>query len=307
MKSVISVSDLSKYFGKTVAVDRVSFSVEKGEVVGFVGLNGAGKTTTIAMMLGFIHASQGKVKILGQTITPSSAHKAHADIGYASGDMSLPGNMTGEQYLNFVEANHKTEHHSQRQDLTRRFKPQLGRKLSTLSRGNRQKIALIAAFLTRPQLVILDEPTSGLDPMMQEAFLELIEHERQRGTTIFMSSHYLEEVAEVCSRVLVLRDGKLVKDVASSEITATQGKQVKLVTKRAASVPMGAASVKTSRGSDSFITEFVYTGSASKLLTWLSAQRGVQDVTVRDNSVDEALRQLYGAKDANKKAEKKND
>ncbi len=303
MKSVISVSNLTKNFAKTTAVSGVSFVVDKGEVVGFVGLNGAGKTTTIAMMLGFIRASAGEVSILGQPVTPEHAHRVHSQVGYASGDMSLPGNMTGQQYLNFVEANHKIKQARQKQDLIERFKPQLDRKLSTLSRGNRQKIALIAAFLTSPSLVILDEPTSGLDPMMQDAFLQLIEHERARGTTIFMSSHYLEEVAEVCSRIIVLRDGKLINDLPSSQISANQGKYVKLVTGRQASLPVGATNMKSTTMAGNFITEFSYDGSVSKLLTWLSAQRGVQDVTISDNSVDEAFRQLY----LEKKVEKKHD
>lgn len=296
MKSVISVSNLSKSFGKTTAVSGLSFTVEKAEVIGFVGLNGAGKTTTIAMLLGFIRPTQGTISILGQPVTPQRAHHSHAEIGYASGDMSLPGNMTGRQYLDFVESNNKTKRPSQKQDLIERFAPQLDRKLSTLSRGNRQKIALISAFLTSPSLVILDEPTSGLDPMMQAAFLELIEHQQARGTTIFMSSHYLEEVAEVCSRVIALKDGKLIKDLPSRQIITNQGKYVKLLTRRQAAVPLGAANVKSGTIHEGFSTEFTYNGSASKLLTWLSAQRGVEDVTISDSNVDAAFKQLYADK-----------
>lgn len=296
MKSVISVNDLSKNFGKNPAVSQVSFQVEKGEVVGFIGLNGAGKTTTIAMMLGFIRPSHGQVSLFGQAVTPGTAHQSHADVGYASGDMSLPGNMTGREYLDFVQSHYQTRHDKQRAELTARFKPQLGAKLSTLSRGNRQKIALMAAFIARPHLVILDEPTSGLDPMMQQAFLDLVVQEKSRGTTIFMSSHYLEEVAEVCDRVIVLKDGQLINDMPSGQNLAAKAKQVRLLTKRAATPPPGAQQVTTSTQAGGVLSQFVYSGNISKLLTWLSAQRGVEDVSISDHNLDDRFRRLYTEK-----------
>lgn len=202
---IIELGQTAKRYGKFTAVDDVSIRIEKGEVVGFVGANGAGKTTTINMMLGFTSPSQGKVKLFGETVLPRTAHRQHQRIGYASSDMQLPLRLTGRQYLEFIRHRSGKDIAKRLEQLQARFKPELDKKISTLSRGNKQKIALIGAFVTEPKLVILDEPTSGLDPVMQGQFLQLVRDEQLRGTTIFMSSHYLGEVVEVCSRVILMR------------------------------------------------------------------------------------------------------
>ena len=226
---VIEIKRATKKFGDFTAVGNASFRVFKGDIVGFVGANGAGKTTTIGMLLGFIKPTEGIVKLFTDEITPANAHKSHKKIGYAAGDMELPARLTGRQYLDFVLYQAGGDHQEQYKKLVKRFMPELNKKIHELSRGNKQKIALIAAFLHEPELVVLDEPTSGLDPVMQEEFLELIREYKSSGGTVFMSSHYLQEVVDVCSRVILMRKGVLIQDTTTDELLGASGKYVTVV------------------------------------------------------------------------------
>ncbi|MBI3889631.1 ABC transporter ATP-binding protein, partial [Candidatus Saccharibacteria bacterium] len=260
-KPVIAVEGVTKKFRRFAAVEDVSFEVAPGEVVGFVGVNGAGKTTTINMLLGFTSPSKGSVALFGNKVTTARAYRSHQTVGYASGERELPGNRTGRQYFDFVLAQHRGSHEKQLTVLIEKFKPQLKKKIKTLSRGNKQKIALVAAFASSPELVILDEPTSGLDPIMQRVFLELIERERVKGTTIFMSSHYLQEVAEVCTRVLLMKDGKIVEDLSTQQLEKAAGKAVRVVSSEPLEAPVeNVREFKQVHESLDYITTFVYSG-----------------------------------------------
>lgn len=291
---VIQVEGLTKKFGSFVALDDASFVVRRGEIIGFVGANGAGKTTTIGTLLGFIHRTEGTVHVLGQDIVPQTAHRTHGDIGYAAGDMELPPRLTGKQYLSFVMHHSKGDHRKRLNDLSERFKPELGKKIKELSRGNKQKIALIAAFVTDPDLIILDEPTSGLDPVMQKAFLDLIVEERSRGKTVFMSSHYLEEVAQVCSRVILMRRGKIIQDVAAESLLESSGKQVHIVTKyKNTRVPKDATNVASKMTKKGMALSFVFKGEMAELQRWLAGVKQLEDVEVSEYDLAGAFSSLY--------------
>lgn len=294
---VIEVASLTKRFGKFHAIEDVSFSIKKGEIVGFVGLNGAGKSTTINLLLGFLRASSGEVRLFGKNIFPQTAHMTHRDIGFASGDMALFDNLSGNQYLKFLSHRYHLRNQTRVKDLCARFEPELGKKIKDLSRGNRQKIALIGAFMASPKLVILDEPSSGLDPFMQQEFLELVREERDRGTTIFMSSHYLGEVADVCSRVLLMRKGRLVKDILSHQLEAAGGKIIHTAAKHAIVPPKGAQSIMHRKTADGHEVEFVYKGSALNLQRWLANAPPLSELTITEHDLEAAFSDLY-AKDA---------
>jgi len=294
MTAIIETRTLSKKYGHALAVSEASFTIEPGEVVGFVGLNGAGKSTTINMLLGFQNPTAGEVRLFGHRVTPVNAHKSHARIGFATGDMSLFDDMTGEQYLAFVARAYKQKFHTPMFDsLVERFKPQLKKKISTLSRGNRQKIALVAAFMCEPELVILDEPSSGLDPLMQQAFLDLVREESARGVTIFMSSHYLAEVADVCTRILLIKNGVLTKDIPTSELELTSGKWVRVVTKQKVMPPKSADAVKREKNGDDYVLEFIYKDKALRLQEWLGTLPNLRDMTVSDHNPEAAFEELY--------------
>lgn len=293
-RSVIQVKNLTKRFGNFTALDTVSFDVLAGEIVGFVGANGAGKTTTISTLLGFIHNTEGDVTVLGQDIHPQNAHKTHDRIGYAAGDMQLPLRLTGKQYFTFVMHQSKGDHQERFADLCRRFQPELHKPIKSLSRGNKQKIALIAAFLTGPDLIILDEPTSGLDPVMQKAFLELVRQVQKEGKTVFMSSHYLEEVAEVCSRVILMRHGKIIQDIAAKELLTGSGKQVQIVTKyKNTRAPKGAEDVSSKVTKKGTTVSFVFKGEMVDLQRWVASVKQLEDIEISEYDLSGAFSSLY--------------
>lgn len=293
---IIAVTNVTKQFSDLLAVNNISFSVKKGEVVGFVGANGAGKTTTINLLLGFTTASEGEVQILGETVTPAKAHLQHRRIGYASGDMELPQNLTAKQYLGLLQSQNRRKNSKTRlAALTEKFQPVLDKPMHQLSRGNKQKIALIVALLPEPDLIILDEPTSGLDPIMQEVFLGCIREEAQKGTTIFMSSHYLNEVADVCSRVILMRGGKIVSDRPAKELFASSGKTVSVVTGYArTTTPRGAVAIKKTKLPDGLLRlSFEWRSDPAKLQQWVAGVKQLQDIEITEYNLDAAFKGMY--------------
>lgn len=277
-----------------MAVDNVTLTVMPGEVVGFVGANGAGKTTTISMLLGFLNASRGEVTLFGSAVRPSNAHVSHRRIGYASGDMELPSQLTGRQYLGFLRHQSSSGSDELYESLLQRFTPQLDKKIHALSRGNKQKIALTAAFLNDPDLILLDEPTSGLDPVMQETFLDMIRDCQKQGKTVFMSSHYLQEVMEVCDRVVLMSNGRMMQDIQTFQLSAQGGKQVHITTGyRSTKPPQHAQSVETELQNDMLTLRFVYKGDMGELQRWLAAVKQLQDVEISEYDLEEAFKSLY--------------
>ncbi|MGV9002081.1 MAG: ABC transporter ATP-binding protein [Candidatus Saccharimonadaceae bacterium] len=294
MTAIIQTRNLTKTYGGSLAVNNVSFSVEKGEVIGFVGLNGAGKSTTINMLLGFQYPSKGEVELFGEKVTLPNAHISHRRIGFATGDMSLFDGMTGSQYLRFVARSYGTSTKTEVfKSLVDRFDPQLNKKLSALSRGNKQKIALISAFMTSPELVILDEPSSGLDPLMQQHFIELVRDASEKGTTVFMSSHYLNEVIDVCSRILLIKNGDLVKDIPTSELEMGAGKLVRVVTKQKVSPPKSAEMVEQDKHSEGYVLQFIFKDKSLRLQEWIGTLPHLQDLSITDHSAQAAFEDLY--------------
>src|SRR5215471_13027939 len=208
---VIEVNHLIKTYGgarPVKAVRDISFAVQMGEIFGFLGPNGAGKTTTIRCMLDVIRPSSGTIRVLGF----DSQHdrlELHKHIGYLPGDVRLPGQMTGKQVIDYFSRLQGLEP-VMLNDLIARFDVEVKRPMKTYSKGMRQKIGIVLAFMCDPEVLILDEPTSGLDPLLQRTFHELLLEEQARGKTIFMSSHIMSDVEKVCQRVAVIRSGGLV-------------------------------------------------------------------------------------------------
>jgi ABC-2 type transport system ATP-binding protein len=287
--SVIAFKNTTKRFKKFAAVNSINFEVQKGEIVGFVGPNGAGKTTTISMLLGFIKPSSGTVTLFSNVVTPQTTQKTHSRIGFASGDMALFDNLTGHQYLEYFANQYGKAQNLEA--LVQALSPKLTVPLKHLSRGNKQKIAIIGALQHQPEVIILDEPTSGLDPLMQKTFLELIEAEKVRGATIFMSSHILNEVAEVSDRVLFMRDGKIIINQPMAEIRGKEGKTVTVTSAtqlQASELPTGSSHIIH----DKKITKFHYTGTAEVLVRWL-AKQNCKDFSVQNRTLDEIFEHLY--------------
>jgi ABC-2 type transport system ATP-binding protein len=211
--NTIALHQLTKYYSgsKIAAVNNVSLSIKAGEVYGFLGSNGAGKSTTIRLLMDFLRPTSGSVKLLGKDSVLDSL-EIKESVGYLAGDVALPRKVTGRQLLTYLARLHGTVDPAYLIDLEARFEAQLDKKTDTLSKGNRQKIGIIQAFMHQPSVLILDEPTSGLDPLMQEQFYKLVEEAKARGASVFLSSHSFSEVERICDRIGIIRQGKLVHE-----------------------------------------------------------------------------------------------
>jgi ABC-2 type transport system ATP-binding protein len=207
--AVIETQGLTKSYGPKRGIEDVTVSVEAGEVFGFLGPNGAGKTTTIRTLLDLLHPTSGRASIFGLDSHRDSV-AIRARLGNLPGDFGYGKQATGREALRLLAGLRGIEGLGRAPELAKRFQADLDRPLGQLSRGNRQKIGLILATFHSPELLILDEPTSGLDPLMQEEFLSLVAEERERGCTVLLSSHELDEVERVCDRVGIVRDGRLI-------------------------------------------------------------------------------------------------
>jgi ABC-2 type transport system ATP-binding protein len=208
MAAVIETEHLTKSYGSSRGIEGVSISVDRAEVYGFLGPNGAGKTTTIRTLLDLLHPTSGSAMIFGLE-SHDDSRAIRARIGNLPGDFTCDPRLTGREFLEFCADTRGIRGLGSASLLAQRFEADLDRRIGDLSRGNRQKIGLIQALLHDPELLLLDEPTTGLDPLMQEEFLDVIGEYRERGGTVFLSSHALDEVQRVCDRVAIIREGHL--------------------------------------------------------------------------------------------------
>lgn len=213
---MIKVNQLTKTYSNNKGIFDVSFNVAKGEVFGFMGPNGAGKTTTIRNLLGFTRPTKGNCKIRGLDCRLNAA-EIQKGLGYVPGEIAFFDNMTGMQFMKFVADLRGVADTKRRNNLIDMFELESDRKIRKMSKGMKQKVGLITAFMHNPDVLILDEPTSGLDPLMQRRFVELIKDEKKRGKTILMSSHMFDEIDRTCERAAIIREGRIVaiEDIAS--------------------------------------------------------------------------------------------
>jgi ABC-2 type transport system ATP-binding protein len=213
----IRTRGLSKRYGQVAALDGLDLDVVPGEVVGYLGPNGAGKTTTIRLLLGFIRPTAGRAEIFGADCQrdPGTVHKR---VAFVPAEASLWPSLTGAETLHLLGRLHGRVDSPYRDELIARFDLDPSKKVRAYSRGNRQKVLLIGALMTRAELLVLDEPTSGLDPLMEVAFRHCVTEARERGQAVFLSSHVLSEVEALCDRVVILRDGRVAESGTLSEM-----------------------------------------------------------------------------------------
>lgn len=217
MADPIEISDLHKHFGSTRALDGVTMNVRPGEVHGFLGPNGAGKSTTIRVLLGQLRKTSGAVTVLGGDPW-TDAPRLHARIAYVPGDVSLWPNLTGGETIDLLTRLRGTPDDARRDQLIERFDLDPTKKGRSYSKGNRQKVAIIAAFSLPADLIILDEPTSGLDPLMEKHFQDTLHEAKADGASVLLSSHILSEVERACDRISIIRAGKIVESGTMSQL-----------------------------------------------------------------------------------------
>ncbi|NLW41016.1 MAG: ABC transporter ATP-binding protein [Tissierellia bacterium] len=215
--AVIRVNSLIKRFGNFTALNGVNLEVNKGEIYGFIGPNGAGKTTTIRIILGILKATQGEVKIFGKDAW-KDAVEIHKNLAYVPGDVNLWPNLTGGEVIDLFVKLRGSNNKNRREELIERFDLDPSKKCRAYSKGNRQKVALIAAFASDADLYILDEPTSGLDPLMERVFQECVMEAKEEGKSVLLSSHILSEVEKLCDKVSIIRQGKIIESGSLDEL-----------------------------------------------------------------------------------------
>ncbi|MGP4107711.1 ABC transporter ATP-binding protein [Virgibacillus sp. L01] len=214
---LLQVNNLTKKFGKFTALDGININVNEGEIYGFIGPNGAGKSTAIRVLLGILKANQGEVKVFGKDAW-ADAVEIHKRIAYVPGDVNLWPNLTGGEVIDLFMKLRGGNNKSKREELIKKFDLDPSKKCRTYSKGNRQKVALVAAFSSEADLYILDEPTSGLDPLMEQVFQECVMDIKKEGKSVLLSSHILSEVEKLCDRVGIIRQGKIIETGSLSEL-----------------------------------------------------------------------------------------
>ncbi len=292
METAIRTEDLFKTFGQTRALVSLNLEVQPGEVIGYLGPNGAGKTTTIRLLLGLIQPTSGRAEIFGVDCQADPV-RAHHRVAYVPGEATLWPSLTGAETLHLLGRIQGRVDVAYRDMLIQRFDFDPSKKVRSYSKGNRQKLILIAGLMSRADLLLLDEPTSGLDPLMERAFRECVEDARERDQTIFLSSHILSEVEAVCDRVAILRAGHLVEVGTLAEMRHLSALSIEAeldgTVPDLSNVPgTSAVEVQGSR------LRCQVTGSVQPLLGVL-ASAGVRHLVSREPSLEELFLAHYGA------------
>ena len=209
MQDIIKMHNVTKYYGKFKALSSLTINVEENQIYAFIGPNGAGKSTAIRLMLGMLNPTEGYVEVLGKNPTQNNI-EIFKNIGYLPGELRSYQKLTGNQVLKFFSNLRNVKEYNYINNLVKRLDYDPNKYIKELSKGNKQKLGLILAFMHKPKLLVLDEPSSGLDPLMQQITIELIEEARQNGSTIFLSSHIFSEIDKVAQRVGFVKEGKLI-------------------------------------------------------------------------------------------------
>jgi polyether ionophore transport system ATP-binding protein len=294
-KWAIRTEGLSKRYGDTLAIDSLDLVVEAGEVYGFLGPNGAGKTTTIRLLLALHRPTAGRAELFGIDAW-SDPVAAHRHVAYVTGEPFLWPALTSAETLEFLARLRGGTDVGYRELLVERFKLDTEKKVRALSKGNRQKVQLIAAFASRADLLVLDEPTSGLDPLMEVAFRETVKEAKERGQSVFLSSHILSEVEALCDRVGILRDGRLVDEGTLAELRHLSAQTVEVTFDGPAPELPALPGVHAVRAGENALRCEV-TGPIGPLIAAL-ADHPVVALTSREPSLEEIFLHHYDSPDS---------
>ncbi|MBM7784699.1 ABC transporter ATP-binding protein [Tenggerimyces flavus] len=293
MTEAIDIKGLTKTFGRTTALNGLDLTVRRGDVHAFLGPNGAGKTTTIRILLGMLRADAGEVKLLGGDPW-SEATELHKRLAYVPGDVTLWPSLSGGEVIDLLmDTSGRKANNTRRNELIERFDLDPRKKVRTYSKGNRQKVALIAALATDTELLLLDEPTSGLDPLMENTFREVIQQEQSNGDrTVLLSSHILSEVEALSDRVTIVRDGRTVDTGTLADLRALTRTTVKAeLTSPATGLETleGVHNVRTENGVTTFDVD---KDGLSAAMAYLG-ERGVSSVTSQPPTLEELFLRHY--------------
>ena len=284
--NVIETKDLTKYYGEIKGVESLNFSVKKGEIFGFLGPNGAGKTTTIRTLLGYLNKTSGEAYIFGKNIDDNIV-EIKREVGYIPGELNIYGHLTGKQFLDFFSS---LRHRDMTllDDLLKIFDLPLNRKVKGYSKGMKQMLGIIQAFMDDPEIVIMDEPTSGLDPLLQQKFYEFLQKQKKKGKTMFFSSHILSEVDKICDRIAIVKEGELVALEDVETLKSKSGKKIRLKIKEKTEKFKGPKNMIVKDG----YIEFSTTDNIDKWIKQIS-KFSVIDLKINDFSIEDIFIHYY--------------
>jgi ABC-2 type transport system ATP-binding protein len=288
--SIIEVNNLTKYYGKSRGIVDVSFSEQEGEIFGFIGPNGAGKTTTIRLLLSLIHPTSGSAKVFGKDVT-THGPDIRRDIGYLPSEVFYYEGMKVIDLLKYSASFYDRDCTQRMHDLSELMELEMNRRISDLSYGNKKKVGIVQGLLHSPKLLFLDEPTAGLDPLMQRKVFDLFRAENARGVTIFFSSHILSEVQRLCTRVGIIREGKIVE---ISNIRTLQKNNYKKVSVSADGLQAAAFNLPgvTNLQAENGSVHFFFKGDINVVLQKLSGLQ-VSDVAIEEPTLEEIFMHYY--------------
>jgi len=288
--SIIEVTNLTKYYGKARGIVDVSFTVEEGEIFGFIGPNGAGKSTTIRLLLSLIYPTSGSAKVFGQDVV-THGPEIRRDIGYLPSEVYYYEGMKVIDLLKYSASFYDRDCTQRLHELSELMELEMNRRISDLSYGNKKKVGIVQGLLHSPKLLFLDEPTAGLDPLMQRKFFNLIREENKRGVTVFFSSHILGEVQRLCTRVGIIREGRIVE---ISNIRTLQQNNYKKVRVTADGLTPAAFDLPgvTNLQMDNSTVHFFFKGDINAVLQRMHGFQ-VTDVTIEEPTLEEIFMHYY--------------
>lgn len=292
MENVIELKKVTKDFGNKNGVFDIDLQIRKGEIFGYLGPNGAGKSTTIRQIMGFIKPNSGTCTVMGKDCF-KQASEIQENVGYLAGEISFINDMTAKEYIKFIADMKKINDRKRINELIKIFELETNIKIKKMSKGMKQKVGIVTAFMGSPELLVLDEPTSGLDPLMQNRFVELLLGEKKKGTTIFMSSHMLEEIEKTCDRTAIIKDGRIV-DVLDMDKLKEMKKKIYTVTlKTEQDVERIKQEDLNIQGVDENKVSFLVEGEISKTLKILS-NYSIIDMQIQNQSLEDLFLHFYG-------------
>lgn len=291
--AVVTIDNLTKVYGTTRALDGASWSLSKGQLLGFLGPNGAGKTTTIRILMGFLRPGDGSATVFGLDSWRRST-EIRRRVGYLPGDVRLYDHLTAMQTIAFVARARGLADHKEAMRLAERFDLDVTRRVRGFSKGMRQKLGIIVALMHRPELLILDEPSASLDPLMQQALYQELRSAKSEGRTVLFSSHSLPEVEALCDDVVILRAGRVVAAKPVAELRGSTGQSVKLRFARSVDIEASRPDGLTIKTFQNGSLEGHWRGSPDELLKWLALQP-IDEIVIQPPDLEDLFLGFYGA------------
>jgi ABC-2 type transport system ATP-binding protein len=288
--SVIEVSHLTKYYGKSRGIVDVTFEEEEGEIFGFIGPNGAGKSTTIRLLLSLIHPTSGSARVFGKDVTRHGP-EIRRDIGYLPSEVFYYEGMKVIDLLKYSASFYGRDCSQRMHELSELMELEMDRRISDLSYGNKKKVGIVQGLLHSPKLLFLDEPTAGLDPLMQRKFFDLIRRENDRGVTVFFSSHILGEVQRLCTRVGIIREGRIVEISDIRTLQKNNYKKVRVTGEKLKAASFQMSGVTNLQSEDGALS-FFFKGDINAVLQKIAGTR-VSDVTIEEPTLEEIFMHYY--------------